>query len=268
MSIIRVPTSFNIDLEFEMAEFHRRLIAWLIDVIIILIYFFVMLSVFNSSLRSQFDSRDEGITEYAGWLLILLPIFLYHPIFEIFFNGRSIGKMILRIQVVDEEGGRPSISQFIIRWLIRAGDWAIILIILTNVLIFLDKALLQFLLASFLVLVTDVVLIIVSKKSQRLGDMLAHTIVVSTKARGSMSESVFMEIGDNYVPVFPQIMHLSDRDINAIKTILDTARKKGDYNLAATASEKIINHLKIETSLSPFDFLDTLLKDYNYLSVK
>ncbi len=83
-----------------------------------------------------------------------------------------------------------------------------------------------------------------------------------------MSESVFMEIGDNYVPVFPQIMHLSDRDINAIKTILDTARKKGDFNLAATASEKIKNHLKIQTSLSPFDFLDTLLKDYNYLSVK
>jgi uncharacterized RDD family membrane protein YckC len=268
MSIIRVPTSFNIDLEFEMAEFHRRLIAWLIDVIIILIYFFVMRSLFISSLGEEFYTRDEGMTAYAGWLLILLPIFLYHPLCEIFFNGRSIGKMVLGIRVVDEEGGRPSVSQYIIRWLIRAGDWAIILIILVNVFMFLDKELLRFLLASFLLLVTDIVLVIVSKKSQRLGDMLAHTIVVSTKARGSMSESVFMEIADNYVPVFPQIMHLSDRDINAIKTILDTARKKSDFNLAATASEKIKNHLKIETSLSPFDFLDTLLKDYNYLSVK
>jgi uncharacterized RDD family membrane protein YckC len=267
MSIVRVPTSFNIDLEFEMAEFHRRLFAWLIDVIIVLIYFFLMLAIFASSLEDNY-SRDSSMTAYAGWLLILLPIFLYHPVCEIFFNGRSIGKLILGIRVVDEEGGRPSISQFIIRWLIRTGDWAIILIIVTNLLLFFDKALLRFLLASFLLLVTDVVLVIVSKKSQRLGDILAHTIVVSTKARGSMSESVFMEIADSYVPVFPQIMHLSDRDINAIKTILDTARKKGDFNLAATASEKIKNHLKIETSLSPFDFLDTLLKDYNYLSVK
>ena len=87
-------------------------------------------------------------------------------------------------------------------------------------------------------------------------------------ARGSMEETIFMEVADNYVPVFPQIMRLSDKDINAIKSILDTARKRGDFNLAAMASEKIKGHLKINSPLSPFDFLDTLLKDYNYLSVK
>ncbi|HET9823793.1 MAG TPA: hypothetical protein VFP87_00590, partial [Chitinophagaceae bacterium] len=107
-----------------------------------------------------------------------------------------------------------------------------------------------------------------NKKSQRLGDILAHTILVNTKAKGSMEETVFMEVADNYVPVFPQIMKLSDRDINAIKSILDTARKKGDFNLAAMASEKIKSHLQIDSSIQPFDFLDTLLKDYNYLSVK
>ena len=31
MSTIRIPTSFNIDLEFEIPEFHRRLLAWIID---------------------------------------------------------------------------------------------------------------------------------------------------------------------------------------------------------------------------------------------
>jgi len=49
---------------------------------------------------------------------------------------------------------------------------------------------------------------------------------------------------------------------------LDTARKKGDFNLAAMAGEKIKSHLMIDTPMPPFDFLDTLLKDYNYLSVK
>ena len=83
-----------------------------------------------------------------------------------------------------------------------------------------------------------------------------------------MEETVFVEVADNYVPVFPQIMKLSDKDINAIKGILDTARKKGDFNLAAMAGEKIKSHLMIDTPMPPFDFLDTLLKDYNYLSVK
>jgi hypothetical protein len=83
-----------------------------------------------------------------------------------------------------------------------------------------------------------------------------------------MEETVFMEVADNYVPAFPQIMKLSDKDINAIKNIWDTSRKKGDFKLAAMASEKIKTHLHINSSLSPFDFLDTLLKDYNYLSIK
>ena len=83
-----------------------------------------------------------------------------------------------------------------------------------------------------------------------------------------MSDTVFLQVADNYIPSFPQIMQLSDKDINAIKGILDTARKKGDFELAAMASEKIKHHLKIESDLSPFDFLDILLKDYNYLSTK
>ena len=63
-------------------------------------------------------------------------------------------------------------------------------------------------------------------------------------------------------------MLLSDRDINAIKSILETARKKGDWDMAAAASEKIKAHLKIDAPMTPFEFLDILLKDYNYLSVK
>jgi len=63
-------------------------------------------------------------------------------------------------------------------------------------------------------------------------------------------------------------MQLSDKDINAIKSILETARKKGDFNMAEAAAYKIKSHLTIESDMPAFDFLDVLLKDYNYLSVK
>jgi hypothetical protein len=117
-------------------------------------------------------------------------------------------------------------------------------------------------------LITDIVLVVSSRKGQRVGDVLARTILIRTSRKASIEETVFREVSDAYTPVFPQIMQLSDRDINAIKNILETARKKGDYEMAATASDKIKNHLKIETSMQPFEFLDVLLKDYNYLSVK
>ena len=38
--------------------------------------------------------------------------------------------------------------------------------------------------------------------------------------------------------------------------------------MAEAAAYKIKTHLKIESAMPAFDFLDVLLKDYNYLSVK
>ncbi len=64
-------------------------------------------------------------------------------------------------------------------------------------------------------------------------------------------------------------MQLSDRDINAIKSIHETSRRKGDYNMAAQASDKIKSHLKIESSgYHHLTFWICCWKDYNYLSGK
>jgi hypothetical protein len=63
-------------------------------------------------------------------------------------------------------------------------------------------------------------------------------------------------------------MRLTDRDINTIKSILDIASRKGDYKLATSAADKIKYHLKIQSSLSPFDFIEKVLMDYNYISTK
>ena len=38
MAVIKVPTNFNIELEFEIPEFYRRLLALLIDMIIVYVY--------------------------------------------------------------------------------------------------------------------------------------------------------------------------------------------------------------------------------------
>jgi hypothetical protein len=131
-----------------------------------------------------------------------------------------------------------------------------------------SRELLGALIGSILLLITDVILVISTPRGQRLGDILAKTILIRTQSRGSIEDTVFVAVADNYTPTFPEIMQLSDRDINAIKRILETARKKGDFNMALAACEKISSHLKINTSLSPFDFLEVLLKDYNYLSTK
>jgi uncharacterized RDD family membrane protein YckC len=204
-----------------------------------------------------------------GMILFSLPVLLYHIIMEITMNGQSVGKKVMSIKVVNENGGRPSISQFIIRWLLRDIWFFILLIIAVSTTNTSEKVEGVFMIVVVLAyFVTDVVLIVSTKKGQRIGDILAHTILIRTNTRSSIEETVFQEVADNYIPTFPQIMRLSDKDINAIKSILETAKKRGDFNMAVTASEKIKAHLGIDSPMSPFDFLEVLLKDYNYLSVK
>jgi uncharacterized RDD family membrane protein YckC len=269
MSTVRIPTNFNIDLDFEVPEFYRRLVAWLLDVV--LLYFYIKIAneiyVTIAESRSPFNvdhQYDMHWLTYIFWL----PVFTYHVICEITMNGQSIGKKIMGLQVVNETGGRPSMSQFIIRWLIRTADLMVVIILLYNILIFFSRDILWAMIGSVLLLITDVILVVSTKKSQRLGDILARTILIRTHGKGSIEDTVFVAVSDSYVPAFPQIMQLSDRDINAIKSILETAKKKEDYTMAMAASDKIKAHLKIETSMSPFDFLEVLLKDYNYLSTK
>jgi len=168
---------------------------------------------------------------------------------------------------VNENGGRASVSQFLIRWLLR-DIWFLFLFAVGVNGVDSSPESVFLILAVIVYFITEIVLVVSSKKSQRIGDFLARTILIRTNRRASIEETVFQEVADDYSPFFPQIMQLSDRDINAIKSILETARKKGDLAMAAAAGEKIKAHLKIESGMSPFEFLEILLKDYNYLSVK
>jgi hypothetical protein len=183
-------------------------------------------------------------------------------------NGQSIGKRILGIRVVNENGGKPGMSQYIIRWLIRTSDYMVLIIIIYAPYMAIYG--MQFFWAvggALLLLVTDIVLVN-SKKQQRLGDLLAHTILINTHQKTSIDDTIFQAVREGYTASFPEVMLLSDRDINALKSILDTAKKNEDPDMAEHASEKIKTHLKINSTLSPFDFLETLLKDYNFLAAQ
>lgn len=261
MSVIRIMTNFNIELEFPAAPFHRRLLAWIIDIIILYLYAMIAIKILSSSSGSE-------KTSMVLLILFLIPFLCYHLICETMMNGQSFGKKIMGIRVVNENGGQPGIGQFVIRWLIRTSDLiAVVIILLAPVAAQYGEA--QFF-WNFAIpmglFFTDVILVNASKKNQRLGDMLAHTLLIKANQKHSIEDTVFLNIADDYRPSFPQVMQLSDRDMNSLKGILDTAKKRGDFNLAEMASDKIKNHLKIETTLSPFDFLEVLLKDYNYLS--
>ncbi|MBO9618659.1 MAG: RDD family protein [Niabella sp.] len=268
MPAISIPTSFNIDVAFEVPGFGRRLGALLIDMAVELCYLITaswLLGKIEAGMGVWDDAGGHNI--WAIGLILMVPFFLYHPIMEITTNGQSIGKKVLGLKVVNSNGGKASISQFLIRWLLRVSDlWMVFLIFL---LMTLGGDSVQSALAflfGFGFLLTDVILVASSKKGQRVGDMLAHTIVIRINRDQDLSNTIFREVNEGYVPTFPEVMRINDRDLNVIKSLLDEARKTHKYDSLRSAADRVKGYLNISTDLEPYVFLDKLLEDYNYLS--
>jgi hypothetical protein len=78
-----------------------------------------------------------------------------------------------------------------------------------------------------------------------------------------------MEVNKNdYRVMFPDVMRLSDRDINTIKGVVTQANKSGNYDMCNRVAMKVKDVLKINTTLHPDQFLEKLLEDYNYLATR
>ena len=114
--------------------------------------------------------------------------------------------------------------------------------------------------------VAGLINIIFTPKSQRIGDLVAGTILIDLKNSTSWQDTVFTEIEPTYQPRYPQVMQLSDRDINTLKSIIESVKRKNDYELSVRIAERIKSKLKMDGDQDSLEFLQTLLKDYNYYS--
>lgn len=248
MLLVKLDTGFNIEVEFPISPFHKRLFAWLIDMFTLWMYLRLMTAIVDIPM--------------IGWswqyVVVIIPVFLYFPLLEVTLNGQTLGKMALRIKVITEEGGQPSIGQYLIRWLFRMIDfpWWLLAAIVSQVIPWWTLPLLFLGLAC----------VIFTPKSQRVGDLLAGTILIDLKNRTSWEDTVFTEVESTYKPRYPQVMQLSDRDINTLKSIIESVRRKNDYDLAIRIGDRIKSKLKMESDQDAIEFLQTLLKDYNYYS--
>ena len=95
MSVIKVPTNFNIDVEFEIPEFYRRLLSLLVDVLIEYFYLRIATEIYKSIRDNSSWDADSQYNLQAIGLLLFLPVLLYHLVLEITMNGQSVGKICI-----------------------------------------------------------------------------------------------------------------------------------------------------------------------------
>lgn len=244
MDKIKIPTSFNIELEFDLANVVQRFSGWMIDLVIQITYIIIayrLLETYSSGVTQHKSDMRTAYDLSSLYIIITVPVLLYHILSEMLLNGQSIGKKLLGIKVISESGSRPSFYQFLLRWLIRPFEISF------------------FLFPAFLSM-------LISKKNQRLGDLAAGTLVIVSRVKSNINDTIFLELEDGYQPRYTNVLRLTDRDMNIIKTILDTSIKQKNYELAERTSAKIRTALQIHDHQHPVEFLETVLKDYNYLS--
>jgi uncharacterized RDD family membrane protein YckC len=242
MNTIKITTSQNIELEYDLASLGERIAGRIFDSLIIgayvLFLFYVFALVFA---RSKFDSLTA--LQVLTIVLCLLPIIFYDLLSELIMNGQSVGKRIMKIKVISLDGGRASFGQYIIRWLFRLVDFT-----LTNS-------------------VCALVCVAASPNKQRVGDMVAGTTLIRTSPRTGLQQTIYIPTTDiNYKVSFPEITSFNDKDMQLIKEVINQVARSGNIILAFNAAEKIKQTLKIQTMLEPYPFLQVLLMDYNHLT--
>ena len=109
----------------------------------------------------------------------------------------------------------------------------------------------------------------VTKKSQRVCDVSANTVIVKAKSIRTVNDTVFMNITQTWDNVkFPQVLKLSDQDINTIKNVTALFHKNHNTETCNRVAHKVMEVLEITTDMYAIDFLEKLMEDYIYLATK
>lgn len=197
---------------------------------------------------------------YWGWTSILsLPILFYTLFSEVFSGGYTIGKYLVKIKVVKIDGFQPTFVDFFTRWIFRIVDiypFMLMGIVFGNFI------------AQFITIYTLGIVAIItvsrSKNGQRFGDMVAGTTVIRTKQQQSINITILEEIGEAYKPVYAQVINLSDNDARIIKETFNNAKRLGDEQLVDKLVAKLESVMKIKNDRKPTEFIELVLKDFNY----
>ena len=242
MSELSINTTQNVTINFKSASVGERMLASLLDFLIKVAYVIVVAYVFFNLLGiSRIIDKLDFWSQMAIVILFFFPVMIYSVTLESIFEGQTIGKKLIKIKVVKIDGYQAGFGDYLIRWLFRLVE--------------------NNLMGGLIGLVA----MLVSNKTQRMGDVAAGTAVITLKNNISINNTILEEIGDAYQPIYPLVIKLSDNDMRIIKDTFLIAEKKNDTETILKLSRKIeaVTGIKNQSG-NQIDFLRTVLKDYNF----
>ncbi|MEH6535544.1 MAG: RDD family protein [Psychroserpens sp.] len=239
---LQINTTQNVNINFTAASVGERILAYIIDWVIKIAYIVVAFQiVFNLFEWDKAIDEMDGWSQRAIYMSFLLPVMFYSLVFESLLEGQTIGKRIMKIKVVKIDGYQAGIAEYIMRWFLRIVD------------------------LNMMSGIVALIVIVTSKKSQRLGDMTAGTSVITLRNNVNINHTILEELEDSYIPTYPNVIKLSDNDARIIKETYVRAKASRDYETLTKLRKKIIEVVEIKDfNDTDIQFIDTILKDYNY----
>lgn len=216
----------KIEIDLSLAGLGSRALAYLVDNLIkSLGLIIIIIFVFLSGLSSGFIPEDKNSSTWLIAILAILVIVIYagyNIFFECLWNGQTLGKKLVKIRVVMDNGQSVSIMAVFVRNLLRLVD-----ILPTN-----------YLLGGLVLLI--------SSKNQRLGDMVAGTVVVN------IVDGRLPTVNKYSVDVTPAIREvawsLPVKEMEIIRAFLERRegmKKAKEKQLATVLAEKIAAKLML-----------------------
>lgn len=239
MKNIEITTSQNVTIQYDLASVFERIIALSLDIM-----FMGLLYLILWALQALIAPGEFMIMFYFTVIPILL---LYSLVFEYFNNGQSFGKLILKLRVIRIDGEKAGFTDYLMRWIFRILD---IYGSLGGV---------------------AILSIVSSRSSQRIGDLLANTVVVNISKSERMKLESLLKLNhmNSYKATYPQVAKVSEEAMLLVK---ETLTKNIQINNEAHHLARSLLVKKIERELNiqaPHDqeaFLKTLLSDYVMLT--
>ncbi|MFA5670216.1 MAG: RDD family protein [Balneolaceae bacterium] len=246
MNQINIETTQHVKLSYNPAGVGDRILAYLLDGFVMFAYYLLVFTGFGYIMGSSFLTPDGSTTQVWIFILVLgIPLFLYHLISEVLWNGKTVGKWIIGIQVVKIDGTSPDLSNYLVRWMLRLVEVSM-----------------TFGLLAF-------ISILVNGKGQRIGDVAAKTCVIKTRKKVKLSDTIYSATDADYEPLFPQVRELNDNDIRTIKEVLET-KSRYEFSTWFVMVERTANIIQMKLGIQKADlkadeFLLKVIADYNHL---
>ena len=249
-----IETPELVALEFPLAGIGSRFIAVLIDYLLQFAAFIVLLLGMMLFLPSM-QKFESASAKWVAALLILVPFLLqwgYFALFEGLWHGQTPGKRVAKIRVIQQSGRAITMFESLSRNLVRAVDF----------------------LPSFYVVGT--ISIFVTSRHQRLGDLVAGTLVIheaqSRDQQMLANTRLFTSIAPQ-APAAPRaitipadaLSRLNAGDLQAIETFLER-RLDMTLEVRQSLAARLVASMAARMNMPPADTMhpETFLEEVAY----